>query len=165
MFASRHNAQSDIYYSWHHDVDAAGVDSIHHNWNWQETVYAYPPVFVIPRLLRKLLHDNVFDLILIAPLWPSQSWWLTLMSLIVEIPLVLPHRPWITRDTSSKSTLYHAWPLVAFRLSGDKSYMQSMRWNFRSKFHIQRTSCLLSSETVRNGKALLNSILSIQTYI
>jgi hypothetical protein len=165
LFASRHNAQADIYYSWHHDFEAAGVDSLHHSWHWQETLYAYPPVFLIPRLLQKVLHDNVFDLILIAPLWPSQSWWPTLMSLIVEIPLVLPHKSWITRDPSGKSTWYHAWPLVAFRLSGDKNYIRSMRWKFRSKLHIQRKLYLLSSETIRNDKALVNSLLSIQTYI
>jgi hypothetical protein len=33
LFASRHNAQADIYYSWHHDFVAAGVDSLHHNWH------------------------------------------------------------------------------------------------------------------------------------
>ncbi len=45
LFASRHNAQAEIYYSWH------GVDSLHHHWNWQATTYAYPPVFIIPRVL------------------------------------------------------------------------------------------------------------------
>ena len=87
------------------------------------------------------------------------------MSLIVEIPLVLPHRPWLTREPSGKSTWYHTWPLVAFRLSGDKNYIDSMRWKFRSKSIVQRTSSPLSSGTIRNNQALVNSLLSIQTYI
>jgi hypothetical protein len=67
LFASRHNAQARTYYSWHHDFDAAGVDSLHHAWTWQETVYAYPPVFFLPRVSQKVLHDKVYDPILIAP--------------------------------------------------------------------------------------------------
>jgi hypothetical protein len=27
---------SSIYCSWHHDFDAAGVDSLHHSWLWRE---------------------------------------------------------------------------------------------------------------------------------
>ena len=164
LFASRHNAQAILYYSWHHDFDAAGVDSLHHPWLWQATIYAYPPVFLITRLLQKVLHDSTFDLILIAPLWPSQSWWPTLMSLLTEIPLVLPHRPWITRDPSGTATWRHAWPLVAFRLSGDMLYVRSQRWKFRSKSYIQRAMRALSSDTIRNNNALVNSLLSTSTY-
>ena len=163
LFASRHNAQADTYYSWHHDFDAAGVDSLHHAWTWQETVYAYPPVFLLPRVLQKVLHDKVYDLILIAPLWPSQVWWPTLMSLITEIPIVLPHRQWITTDPGGSTTWKHAWPLVVFRVSGNIAFIQSQRWKFQSKSHVRRTIRLLSSDMIRNDKALVNSLLSIET--
>jgi hypothetical protein len=165
LFASRHNAQTEVYYSWHHDFDAAGVDSLHHSWDWQATTYAYPPVFLIPRILQKVLQDNVFDLILIAPLWPSQSWWPSLMSLLTEIPLVLPHRTWITRDPGGRPTWYHTWPLVAFRISGDRNFVGSTRWKFRSRVDVTRTIRILSRDNIRNDKALVNSLLSIQTYI
>jgi len=164
LFASRHNSQATTYYSWHHDFNAAGVDSLHHNWHWQDTIYAYPPVFLLPRVLKKILQDEVFDLILIAPLWPSQSWWPTLMSLVTETPLVLPNKPWITRDPAGHSTWYHAWPLVAFRLSGDRAYVKSTRWKFRSESNIQRTIRRLSTDIIRNDDALVNSLLSIRTY-
>jgi hypothetical protein len=112
------------------------------------------------------MQDNVFDLILIAPLWPSQSWWPTnLMSLLTEIPLVLPQKPWITRDPGGRPTWYHAWPLVAFRISGDRDFVGSTRWKFRSKFNLTRTIRVLSRNTNRNDIALVYSLLSIQTYI
>jgi hypothetical protein len=60
LFASRHNTQAEVYYSWHHDFDTAGVDSLHHLWDWQATTYAYPSVFYIPRVLQKVLQDEVF---------------------------------------------------------------------------------------------------------
>jgi hypothetical protein len=44
------------------------------------------------------------------------------MGLVTETPLVLPNKPWITRDPAGHSTWYHAWPLVAFRLSGDRTF-------------------------------------------
>jgi hypothetical protein len=165
LFASRHNAQTEVYYSWHHDFDAAGVNSLHHIWDWQATIYAYPPVFLIPRVLQKVLQDKVFDLILIAPLWPSQSWWPTLMSVVTEIPLVLPHQPWITRDPGNRPTWYHTWPLVAFRISGDRDFVGSTRWKFRSRLNVTRTISILSRNTIRNDEALVNSLLSIHTYI
>ena len=86
------------------------------------------------------------------------------MSLLTEIPIVLPHRPWITRDPSGMATWRHAWPLVAFRLSGDMFYVRSQRWKFRSKSYIQRAMRALSSDTIRNNNALVNSLLSISTY-
>jgi hypothetical protein len=46
LFASRHNAQAAIYYSWHHDFDAAGVDSLHHQWLWQDTIYIYIYIYI-----------------------------------------------------------------------------------------------------------------------
>ena len=100
LFASRHNAQTPIYYSWHHDFDAKGVDSLSYGWNWQETTYAYPPICLINRVLQKVLTDGAYDLILILPVWPHQSWWPTLMSVLTEVPLILPHRRWITSDPS-----------------------------------------------------------------
>ena len=103
-------------------------------------------------------------MILIAPLWPSQSWGPTLMSLVTETPLVLPNKPWITRDPTGKPTWYHAWPLVAFRLSGDSTFVKGARWKFRSRFHIKQTLRRLSADTIRNDDALVNSLLSIQTY-
>ncbi len=68
LFASRHNAQVATYYSWQQDFDAVGVDSLCHEWKWTDTTYAYPPVFLVNRVLQKILHDETHDLILILPL-------------------------------------------------------------------------------------------------
>ena len=74
LFASRHNAQVKTYYSWHHDFNAAGVDSLHHSWHWKYTVYAYPPVFLVMRVLQKIIQEETSDVIMVLPLWPSQAW-------------------------------------------------------------------------------------------
>ncbi len=104
------------YYSWQQDFDAVGVDSLCHEWKWTDTTYAYPPVFLVNIMLQKILHDETHDLILILPLWPSQSWWPTLMSILTEVPIILPHRRWITSDPSGQATWKHSWPLFACRV-------------------------------------------------
>jgi hypothetical protein len=135
LFASRHNAQVKTYYSWHHDFDAAGVDSLHHSWHWKYTIYAYPPVFLIMRVLQKILQEETSDVILILPLWPSQAWWPTLMMMLTEVPVILPHKRWITSDPSGQGTWTHSWPLLACRISGDKPYVQSIRYKFQYADH------------------------------
>jgi hypothetical protein len=43
LFASRWNAQASNFFSWEHDDRAMGVDSLPHAWDWESTLYAYPP--------------------------------------------------------------------------------------------------------------------------
>ncbi len=130
LFASRHNTQVKTFYSWHHDFDAAGVDSLHHSWHWKDTIYAYPPVFLVMQVLQKILQEETSDVILILPLWPSQAWWPTLMTMLTEVPVILPHKRWITSDPSGHGTWTHSWPLLACCISGDKPYVQSIRHKF-----------------------------------
>ncbi len=165
LFASRHNAQVSAYYSWQHDFDALGVDSLCHAWIRPETLYAYPPVFLVNRVLQKILNDKTHDLILILPLWPSQSWWPTLMSILTEVPIILPHKRWITSDPSGQATWRHSsWPLMACRTSGIKTYIQSMRYKFKHAYSIRRFLRLLWKYPVRHEATLINSLLTIHDY-
>ena len=164
LFASRHNAQVSAYYSWQHDFDALGVDSLCHAWIRSETLYAYPPVFLVNRVLQKILNDETHDLILILPLWPSQSWWPTLLSILTEVPIILPHKRWITSDPSGQATWRHSWPLMACRTSGIKTYIQSMRYKFKHAYNIRRFLRLLWKYPVRHEATLINSLLTIHDY-
>ena len=97
-------AQVPLYLSWQHDFDAIGVDSLSYQWNWPNTTYSYPPIFLINRVLQKILTDETHDLLLLLPLWPSQSWWPTLMNILTEVSIMLPHRRWITSDPIGQAT-------------------------------------------------------------
>jgi hypothetical protein len=165
LFASRHNTQVPTYYSWQHDFDAAGVDSLCHEWNWKATTYAYPPVFLVSRILQKILHDETHDLILVLPLWPSQSWWPTLMSVLTEVPIILPHRRWITSDPGGQPTWNHSWPLVACRTSGNKTYIKSVRYKFEQAYIIRRFLRSLWTTPVRHEATLISSLLTVHEYI
>ena len=164
LFASRHNAQTPIYYSWHHDFDATGVDSLSYGWNWQETTYAYPPIFLINRVLQKILTDGAYDLILILPVWPHQSWWPTLMGVLTEVPIILPHRRWITSDPSGQATWNHSWPLMACRVSGNQQYIRQMHYKFRHSSSIRRFVRLLWKHPVRHETTLIHSLITTHAY-
>ena len=42
------------------------------SWSYNQTLYAFPPIPLIHRVLKKLQHEKVKSLILIAPTWQSQ---------------------------------------------------------------------------------------------
>ena len=113
LFASRQNTQHERFYSWEHDFAAQGVDSLAHKWNWKQTIYAYPPTFLLSRVLQKIIHERVYDMILITPLFPLQSWWPLLMETLVEAPMILPAKSWLTTDPAGQPTYRHVWPLIA----------------------------------------------------
>jgi hypothetical protein len=73
LFASRQNTQSPHYFSWEHDSQAMGVDSLAHHWNWQDTLYAYPPQAILARVLQKVIRESVYDMVLVTPFFPQAS--------------------------------------------------------------------------------------------
>ena len=55
------------------------------------TLYAFPPVPLSPRLLERIQEENLF-VILVAPERTSASWLTTLVQLLVGPPWQLPWR-------------------------------------------------------------------------
>ncbi len=96
LFASRDNTQARCYFSWEHDADALGVNSLSHSWHDERTLYAYPPQ--IPRTLQKIIAEAVFDLVLVTPLFPHAAWWPTLLQVSTAVPVVLHCGRWVTTD-------------------------------------------------------------------
>ena len=54
--------------------------------------YAFPPFAIIPRVLAKVEHDQC-QLLLVAPNWPGQTWFLRLLSLLAGVPFRFPDDP------------------------------------------------------------------------
>ncbi len=171
LFASRQNTQHPNYYSWEHDFAARGVDSLAHPWHWKSTLYAYPPTFLIARVMQKIIQERVYDMILITPLFSLQSWWPVLLETLIEIPIVLPMRPELTTDPAGRPTYKHTWPLMAWRISGDLKYARQRRRSMRAgktamEFQqwIRKSTRLLlpKSRHIRNEHVLVRSILTTQ---
>lgn len=89
LFASRLNAKFPMYVSRMPDPHAFAIDAFSFKWQY-DTYYAFPPFSIIARVLQKVERDGTELLGLVAPLWPAQTWWPTLIHLIAEPCLLLP---------------------------------------------------------------------------
>ena len=127
LFASRQNRQVRRFFSWSHDFESVGCDSLSHPWSMKQTLYAYPPPILIGRVLQKVHQECVNDLLLVAPVWPTQAWWPALLHLLVEVPLLLPNRNWIVEDPGGAPAWPGRWSLCVFRLSGSTQKQMAFR--------------------------------------
>lgn len=89
LFASRLNAKVDLFVSWHPEPGCHSVDAFNLCWTSYQC-YAFPPFCLINRVLSKLQRDNVDQFLLIAPVWPTQNWYPTLLDLSVMKSIILP---------------------------------------------------------------------------
>jgi hypothetical protein len=160
LFASRWNAQTDLFFSWEHDDAAIGVDSLSHAWHWKQTLYAYPPQALLPRLLHKVINERVYDLVVVTPLFPHALWWPTLLQVSTSIPVILPGQSWITTDPVGSPSWLNSWPLVIWRISGHLRYARACRQSIRRSLYewqIRRQirTLLWKGAPVRNEASLI----------
>ena len=121
LFATALNYQLPTYVSPVPDPQAWAVDALSLDWNGM-SAYAFPPFNLVGRILQKF-REHSCSLLLVAPLWPRQSWFPELLSLLVADPLALPVRRNLLRQPRSRTM--HSCPeilhLHAWRLSQEAS--------------------------------------------
>ena len=88
LFASRVTAQTIPYCSWKPDPGAAHVDAFTVDWSVWNLIYLFPPFSLLGRCVRKIREDRAVGL-LVAPVWPTQPWFVPLMELLTEAPVVI----------------------------------------------------------------------------
>ena len=84
-FANRLNSQLPKYISYKPDPNAYLINAFSHNWAPIKG-YLFPPFSLVGRVLQKLRIDQATAL-LIAPDWPSQPWYTTLMDMVTLGPI------------------------------------------------------------------------------
>ena len=93
-----------------------------------EVMYMFPPFPLLNRVMQKLRSTQAAEVILVAPWWPSQSWFPHLLRLCVEHPLVLPYRQDLLSQQDQKyisdGKSYH---LHVWRLSCDTTKQQAFQ--------------------------------------
>ena len=87
-FASRNTTQLERYMSWFPDSQAVAQDALLHQWD--ETTYLFPPVPLIPKVLR-LVREQEISAVLVCPQWPTAIWWPFIVEMMVGAPLPLPY--------------------------------------------------------------------------
>ena len=147
LFASRINHQLPRYVARYPDPRSIATDAFLQHWG-QWTVFIHAPIMFLPRVLQKIQQDQATGLV-IAPTWPGQPWFPTLLELLVDVPAQLPitertiflpfeqqaiHPLWKTLRLTvwplsglvCKQQVFHqrcarfCWPLGGKALKGDK---------------------------------------------
>ena len=119
LFASVLHARLPRYCSRVHDPAAWRIDAFSFQWKGFRG-YAFPPISLIPRILRKIREDQA-RVVLIAPWWPRRNWFPELVGLLTGPPRTLPQRSDLIAQPISQ-TLHprlSALHLTAWPLSGE----------------------------------------------
>ena len=91
MFATLSNSHLPRFMSPIPEPRALAMDALSQDWQGR-SMYMFPPFPLLNKVMQKLRSTQVVEVILVAPWWPSQSWFPHLLRLCVEHPLVLPYR-------------------------------------------------------------------------
>ena len=97
LFTSRSSNQLPAYYSWKPDPSSLILRTLHQTWS-HKYLYTLPPFSLIHRVLRKVELEKVSSLILIAPIWQSQTSYTELICLSIKNLLLLPQHPNLLRN-------------------------------------------------------------------
>lgn len=123
LFASVKNFKIAKYAAYLPDSQAYAINAFSLNWN--ETFnYAFPPFSQLCRLVQKLCEDCA-EMLLIAPLFPTQPWFPRILQQVSGQSYILPKTSRILHLTGSqKKHRLTSMRMAAFRLSGNLSLVQ-----------------------------------------
>ena len=78
LFSTRFNNKLPNYHSAIQDCSANHINTLTANWADYQTLYAFPPPILIHKILYKWQKEKKGTLILVAPNWPTKSWYSSL---------------------------------------------------------------------------------------
>ena len=119
LFASHESSHCQLYYSL--SQAPLGTDALAHSWPRALRKYAFPPVSLLAQTLCKVREDEE-QVLLVAPYWPTRTWFSELMLLVTAPPWRIPLR----RDLLSQGlgTIWHPrpdlWNLHVWLLDGTR---------------------------------------------
>ncbi|XP_065189509.1 uncharacterized protein LOC135820128 [Sycon ciliatum] len=99
LFASRLTHQLPLFASWRPDPMAMETNAFSLDWTRYHG-YVNPPWNLIGRTLAKVKEQEA-QVILVAPVWPSQPWYPLLLELLIAEPLLLPEMDNLIQPTHS----------------------------------------------------------------
>ena len=120
MFASRLNFKIEKFVSWKSEPLAIATDAFSMNWS-NELCYIFPPFSLLNRIAQKIRQDQA-EALMIVPFWPTQIWFVPLMSMLVDLPLLLPLQKDLLQLPHKPQEVHPLYPklkMIACRLSGN----------------------------------------------
>lgn len=116
LFTSRENLQIPRYFTRERDSQAEGINALHCNWP-QGTLYAFPPVKLLPRVISKIQAERA-SVLLIAPHWPRRPWFWDRRELSILSLFPLPTQPDLVSQVPVLHTQFQAFHLHGWMLNG-----------------------------------------------
>ena len=131
LFASRLNHKLDTYVSWKPDPFATFIDAFTVDWG-PHSFYVFAPFCLVSKCLQKISSNGATG-ILIAPVWPTQTYFAFLLSMLVDLPrhfkairLNLMHPSFHQAHPLSSQLV-----LLACKISGNPLLVQEFRQTLR----------------------------------
>ncbi len=130
LFASQESSQCPLWFSLSFPT-TLGIDAFAHPWP-NVNLYAFPPIKLIPAVLCRVKVSGA-RLLLIAPFWPSQTWFSELTPLLYRPPWEIP----IRRDLLSQlqGKIWHPqpelWKLWVWPIQGQGLWLMVCLPKFR----------------------------------
>ena len=125
LFASRLTAQQPTCVSWRPDTEAMATDAFTLDWVNMEA-YANPPWNIVGRVLAQTQQQHV-DLVLVTPIWKTQTWYPALLEMCKDFPLLIPESRDLIQPTHPLSMLDVLPQLAVWSISGDSTKSKSFR--------------------------------------
>ena len=118
LFASHNSTHCALYFSL--TEGTLGTDALAHSWP-RGRKYAFPPVSLLAQTLRKVREDEE-QVTLVAPYWPTRTWFSELILLATAPPWPIPLRKDLL--SQGRGTLWHPrpdlWNLHVWLLDGTR---------------------------------------------
>lgn len=127
LFASAWSSQLPEFCSWRPQPGAYAVNAFSINWA-EFNGYAFPPFSLILTCLNKIRRE-LADVVLVAPVWPSQPWYPLLLEMVTDIPRILNSvEDLLVSSLGARHPLLRQGVvLAAWRLSGNPCLSRAFR--------------------------------------
>lgn len=150
LFASRLNNQVPKYVSRRPDPNAFAIDAFTFTWS-DDMYFIFPPFSLLGRILQKVEEDKA-EVVLVAPIWPTQSWWPSLLQLISGQSFRLPNVQkslYLPQDPDRQYQLKKM-NLAVFRISGEACEKREFLGKPETLFcshggHLQKPNIMVTS--------------------
>ncbi len=107
----------------HAGTRSVGVELLEYSWPRGLRKYAFPPVSLLEQTLCKVREEEE-QILLVAPYWPTRTWFPELMLLVTAPPWQIPLRKDLL--TQRRGTLWHPrpdlWKLHVWSLDGTRRF-------------------------------------------
>ena len=127
LFASHENFQIKPYVSWMPDPAASAIDAFSIDWEIMFPLI-FPPFSILNKVIKKVQRE-VDKAILILPIWPTQSWFTSIMELAIAPPILFSSTLLVLPGTNKRHPLGKKLSMMAMLCSRN----QALQGGYRSQ--------------------------------